>query len=129
MEKWVVEIQQEIRRQPMSQTMQSTSDNDQGKRMRNEMLSINKGESLYWRALAKRLRGELILPGDPDFDSLRTGWNAAFNGYPAMIVRCLDADDVIAAVTFARELGMAVSVRSGGYSIAGYGTNYNIKSC
>ena len=112
----------------MSQMMQSTSDNDQGKRMRNEMLSMNKGESLYWRALptlAKRLRGELVLPGDPDFDSLRTGWNAAFDGYPAMIVRCLDADDVIAAVTFARELGMAVSVLSGGYSIAGYGTNYN----
>jgi hypothetical protein len=46
MEKWVVEIQQEIRKQPMSHMMRCTSDNDQGKRMSNEMLSINKEKSL-----------------------------------------------------------------------------------
>ncbi len=112
----------------MSQMMQCTSNNDQSKQMINEIRSKNEGESLYWRALptlARRLHGELVLPGDHDFASLWTTWNAAFDGYPAVIVRCLDADDVIAAVTFARELGMAVSVRSGGHSIAGYGTNYN----
>jgi len=112
----------------MSQLMQSTSDNDQSERMSNETLSINKEKSLYWQelpTLARRLHGELVLPGDHDFEALRTTWNAAFDGYPAVIVRCVDAEDVIAAVTFAREQGMTLSVRSGGHSIAGYGTSYN----
>jgi len=112
----------------MSQMMQCTADHDQGEQMKHETLSMNKGKSLYWRALPKlaiRLHGELVLPGDQDFESLRTNWNAAFDGYPAVIVRCADVEDVIAAVTFAREQGLAVSVCSGGYSIAGYGTNYN----
>jgi len=42
--------------------------------------------------------------------------------YPALIVRCIDATDVIAAVTFAREQGMAVAVRSGGHSLSGHST-------
>src|SRR6266704_6128009 len=42
--------------------------------------------------------------------------------YAALIVRCIDATDVIAAVTFAREQGMAVAVRSGGHSLSGHST-------
>src|SRR6266536_1616929 len=40
--------------------------------------------------------------------------------YPALIVRCIDATDVIAAVIFAREHGMALAVRSGGLRLAGH---------
>ncbi len=112
----------------MSQQTQQISNNDQSQQLIDDIRSKNEGESLYWRALpalARRLHGELVLPGDQAFAALWTTWNATFAGYPAVIVRCLDAGDVIAAITFARELGMAVSVRSGGDSIAGYGTNYH----
>jgi hypothetical protein len=41
-----MEIQPEIRKQPRSQMMLCTSDNNQSKRMSNEMLSINKEISM-----------------------------------------------------------------------------------
>ena len=73
--------------------------------------------------LATRLRGKLILPEEADFDAARQVWNGTYDCRPALIVRCADVDDVIASVIFAREQEMDVSVRSGGHSMVGYGTN------
>jgi FAD binding domain len=75
------------------------------------------------QALRKRLRGELVLPENLEYESARTVWNGEANCHPALIVRCVDADDVAASVTFAKVQGLALSVRSGGHSPAGYGTN------
>jgi FAD/FMN-containing dehydrogenase len=75
------------------------------------------------RALASRLRGELHLPENPDYEAARGVWNGAFDRHPALIVRCAGVEDVIAAVHFAREQALPLSVRSGGHSVAGYGTN------
>jgi FAD/FMN-containing dehydrogenase len=74
-------------------------------------------------ALATRVQGELVLPGDDDYDEARTVWNGAIDRHPALIVCCLTVTDVMTAVTFAREHHLLVSVRSGGHSMAGYGTN------
>jgi FAD/FMN-containing dehydrogenase len=74
-------------------------------------------------ALATRLQGELLLPGDDDYAQARTVWNGAIDRHPALIVRCLNTFDVMTAITFAREHHLLVSVRSGGHSIAGFGTN------
>ena len=68
------------------------------------------------------LHGQLIIPGTEAYESARGVWNGAFDRHPALIVRCVDAADVIAAVTFAQQQGLAVAVRSGGHSIAGYST-------
>ena len=38
---------------------------------------------------------------------------------PALIARCLGVADVIAGVTFAREHGLALSIKAGGHNIAG----------
>ncbi|MGZ6365552.1 MAG: FAD-binding oxidoreductase [Ktedonobacteraceae bacterium] len=75
------------------------------------------------QALRKRLHGELVLPEDPEYESARIVWNGEANCHPAFIVRCFDADDVAASVTFAKQQGLALSVRSGGHSPAGYGSN------
>ena len=42
---------------------------------------------------------------------------------PAAIIRCADVADVIAAVGFAREQGLDLSVRGGAHSVPGFGTN------
>ena len=42
---------------------------------------------------------------------------------PALIVRAADAADVARTVLVARESGLELSVRGGGHSLAGYGTN------
>ena len=91
-----------------------------------QMMPPMKGQITYQQALpilAMHLRGELILPGDHDYESARGVWNGGSDCHPALIVLCADVADVIEAVNFAREQGMSLSVRSGGHSPAGYGTN------
>ncbi|HEY9623362.1 MAG TPA: FAD-binding oxidoreductase [Crinalium sp.] len=73
--------------------------------------------------LSSSLRGDVILPEDAAYEAERKVWNGLYNHYPAAIVRCADAEDVRIAVNFARELGMTLSVRSGGHSLPGYSSN------
>jgi FAD/FMN-containing dehydrogenase len=67
----------------------------------------------------QRLRGELVLPTDPNYDGARRVWNGIIDKRPALIVFCAGPDDVIAAVSFARSKELLLSVRSGGHNIAG----------
>jgi FAD/FMN-containing dehydrogenase len=66
-----------------------------------------------------QLRGDLIQPGDPRYDEARKVFNGMIDRRPAGIVRCGGVPDVVAAVRFARETRMLVSVRGGGHSVAG----------
>ena len=43
------------------------------------------------------LRGYVVGPGDPGYDSDRKIWNGSFDRHPAVILRCLGVSDVIAA--------------------------------
>ena len=70
--------------------------------------------------LRVRFRGALLRPGEEGYDDARRIWNGAIDRRPALIARCAGADDVGAAVRFARERGLRVSVRGGGHSIAGH---------
>lgn len=72
--------------------------------------------------LAKHFGGALIRPGDADFDQARRVWNGMIDKSPALIARCACADDVKAAVEFARAHELLVAVRGGGHSVAGHGT-------
>lgn len=74
-------------------------------------------------ALKASLQGEVVLPGDESYDSLRRVWHGMIDCNPALIVRCASAADVIAAINFARERGIEMAARSGGHSMAGYGTS------
>jgi FAD/FMN-containing dehydrogenase len=73
--------------------------------------------------LRRAVRGELILPGEARYDEARRVWNGNVDRRPALVVRCLGAADVQQAVNFARSYGVLVSVRGGGHSAPGYGTN------
>ncbi len=72
-------------------------------------------------ALKASLRGELIQAGDESYEAARKVYNGMIDKYPALIARCADAADVIAAVTFARENGLLVSIRGGGHNVGGLG--------
>lgn len=65
-------------------------------------------------------RGELIFPGDAQYDAARAVWNGAIDRRPAAIARCASTADVVAALRVTRELGLEVAVRGGGHSLAGY---------
>jgi FAD/FMN-containing dehydrogenase len=66
-----------------------------------------------------RLRGTLLLPGEPGYDEARAIWNAMIDRRPAVIVQCAEADDVPHAIAFARENGLEISIRGAGHNIAG----------
>ncbi|HLI50913.1 MAG TPA: FAD-dependent oxidoreductase, partial [Thermomicrobiaceae bacterium] len=74
-------------------------------------------------SLQARVRGAIIRPGDESYDAARAVYNGMIDRHPALIVRCTDAGDVMAAVDFARERGLPISIRGGGHSAAGLGVN------
>jgi FAD/FMN-containing dehydrogenase len=72
--------------------------------------------------LASHLRGTLLRPGDAGYEQARQVYNAMINKHPALIARCVDVADVIAAVNFARDHQLTLAVRGGGHSGPGLGT-------
>ena len=71
--------------------------------------------------LQSSLRGELIQPGDAQYDTARAVYNAMIQRRPRLIARCVDVADVITCVKFARAQKLLVSIRSGGHNAAGLG--------
>jgi FAD/FMN-containing dehydrogenase len=63
--------------------------------------------------------GELIQPDDAGYDAARAVFNGMIDRRPALIARCTSADDVAAAVLFARDRDLPVSVYGGGHGVTG----------
>ncbi|MET9511159.1 FAD-binding oxidoreductase [Streptomyces flavidovirens] len=72
--------------------------------------------------LRATVRGEVIGPADPSYDEARRVYNAIHDRSPAVVVRAVNAGDVIAAVRFARDHALPLAVRGGSHAVAGYGT-------
>jgi FAD/FMN-containing dehydrogenase len=71
------------------------------------------------RNLRSKVKGQIVLPSDQDYDEVRKIWNAMIDRRPALIVRCAETSDVPHAISFARENGLEISVRGAGHNIAG----------
>jgi len=69
--------------------------------------------------LRRVLNSPVLPPSDPDYAAARKIWNGMIDRKPSVIVRPTGIADVIQTVRFAREQGLAASVRGGGHSVAG----------
>src|SRR5690242_9556319 len=66
-------------------------------------------------------KGQLIGPGDSEYDEARTVYNAMIDRRPALVARCTSAEDVSHVIGFARDHGLPLAVRGGGHHGAGLG--------
>ncbi|MDR8414795.1 FAD-binding oxidoreductase [Nonomuraea sp. 3-1Str] len=69
--------------------------------------------------LRERCTGRVVTEQDPRYDVARALWNGAVDHRPAAIVRCTGPGDVSAAIRFAREEELEISVRGGGHDVGG----------
>ncbi len=70
--------------------------------------------------LKSRLSGQLLAPGDEGYDAARAVFNTMIDRRPAFIARCANVNDVVHAVTFAREQDLVLSVKCTGHNVAGF---------
>lgn len=68
------------------------------------------------------LRGELIERSDRRYDDIRKLYNGMVDKRPLYIARCVNAADVIRAVTFGRTRSLLIAVRGGGHNGPGLGS-------
>lgn len=73
-------------------------------------------------ALRAQLLGPIVTPGDAQYDTARRVWNRRYVRQPAAVIRARDAIDVLRVVAYARGQNLPLAIRSGGHSLAGFGT-------
>ncbi|GGJ38765.1 FAD-binding oxidoreductase [Deinococcus roseus] len=72
--------------------------------------------------LISQFDGQVLLPHSEGFEAASRIWNAAEQQTPALIVRPITSESVALALRFALGQGLAVAVRSGSHSPAGFGS-------
>jgi len=72
--------------------------------------------------LAADFKGQVLRPEDIGYEDARKVHNGLVDKRPALIARCRDVSDVVAALGLARKLGLEVAVRGGGHNVAGRAT-------
>lgn len=78
------------------------------KRRRAAAAAFNQGSIQLFK---ESIHGRVILPGNREYDAARKAWNGAVAGDPALIVRCIDSEDVAQSVCLAVEYQLPVAVR------------------
>jgi len=64
--------------------------------------------------------GEVVRPGDDEYDATRALLNAMHDRRPELIARCRTAADVAAAIAYGRARALPIAVRCGGHSMPGH---------
>jgi UDP-N-acetylenolpyruvoylglucosamine reductase len=69
-----------------------------------------------WAALAARMDGDLVAPGDSSWNEARRAWNLAVDQRPAAVALVETAGDVIDVVSFASDNGLRVAPQGTGHN-------------
>ena len=75
-----------------------------------------------YSSLLGQFRGDLLRPGDHDYEEAHAIWNGMVAKKPGLIARCADVRDVQTAVRMASAASIVTAVRCGGHSLAGFST-------
>ncbi|CAO5245917.1 Mitomycin radical oxidase [Frankia sp. AgKG'84/4] len=70
------------------------------------------------RDLSLALRGKVLLPGDPDYDAERVGFNTLVQHHPNAIVMVESARDVATAVGVGARIGWPIAVQTTGHGVS-----------
>src|SRR5437868_7715593 len=84
---------------------------------RNRVTALTAGKV---KSLQAAVSGTVTLPGDAGYDVACSIWNGAIDRRPAVVASCAGSADVAAALAFARDEDLEVSVRGGGHNYAGF---------
>jgi len=84
------------------------------------------GATTATAGLARRLKGPLVLPGQPAYPAARELFNPRLQISPRAIAFCESSHDIAAVIDFARSTGWPISARSGRHSFAGYSNTRGI---
>jgi FAD/FMN-containing dehydrogenase len=74
------------------------------------------GTDVPWERLRGSVAGRLHLPGDPDWVGVSTPWVVNIPQRPAAVLEVADAADVVTAVRFAADRGIAVTAQPRGHA-------------
>ncbi|WP_218027200.1 FAD-binding oxidoreductase [Nocardia vaccinii] len=66
------------------------------------------------------MTGHIVRPGDGSYPDARLGWDQLFSHYPLVIVFAQETEDVVNALTWARQHDVALRVRSGRHALEGW---------
>jgi FAD/FMN-containing dehydrogenase len=73
-----------------------------------------------WDALQAAIAGKVVLPGAPDYESVRKPFLARFDDvHPRAVVLCESADDVAETLSLTVRAGLGTATRSGGHCFVG----------
>src|SRR5271170_2841008 len=86
------------------------------------MASMSKAIAEVYSALREKFRGDLLRPGNSEYDGARRVWNGMVARKPGLIARCSDVSDVQLVVRIAAAAEALTAIRCGGHSLAGFST-------
>jgi FAD/FMN-containing dehydrogenase len=73
-------------------------------------------------ALKQKISGGIILPDDAAYEAAKITY-VIKDAKPAIIVKAKTSQDIAAALAFAQDAQLQISIRSGSHSVAGFSTN------
>jgi FAD/FMN-containing dehydrogenase len=70
------------------------------------------------QALGSGLKGRVVQPGDSDYEGLKSVFYGGSERRPTAVARVADRDDVVRVISYTRDSGVELAIRSGGHSVA-----------
>ncbi|MER5596140.1 FAD-binding oxidoreductase [Streptomyces sp. NPDC002265] len=82
--------------------------------------AVHGGHGGHGHCPPAKLTGRIVRPHDPGYTDARLGWDQLFSHYPLVIVFAQNTQDVVNALTWARQHDTAVRIRSGRHNLEGW---------